>query len=144
MSKQRNSVLSLQLKLVNGKLEHVIKGTKAQYESFVSNLEEGQIVDVFFDSNKDTGTFAQLSKIHACIREIAVETGQSFDEIKLRVKELAGLCWRNADGEFCKSFAQCSVEELGLAIEAVIEIGDFVNINFRQVFPQKSHQNQHQ
>lgn len=133
-------VLSLKLIKKDGKLVYKSLLSKAEHTAFVKNLEEGQIVDIFFDANKDTGTYSQLAKIHACIRELSVETGYSFEEMKEQVKKNAGLCWENADGGFCKSFADCSVEELSLTISAIIEIGVLVNVNFTQVFPEKINQ----
>lgn len=132
---QKNAVLSLQLIKQDGKLVHKGTADKQQYHDFMDFLEEGQVVNVFFDANKGVGSYAQLSKIHVCIRELAQEVGYSFEEAKLRVKEHAGLMWHNAEGTFCKSFADCSAQELSLTIEALLELGDMVNINFRQVFP---------
>ena len=128
-------VLSLQLVKKDGKLIHKTTAVSQQYKDFMANLEEGQVVDVFFDANKKGGTYAQLSKIHVCIRELAKETGYSFDEMKERVKEHAGLQWHNNEGVFTKSFAEASTEELGLVIESINELGEMVGINFHQVFP---------
>ena len=89
----------------------------------------------FFDANKDTGTLAQLAKIHKCIREIATEMGDTVEDVKFLVKYKSGFCiLKNVDGkEFlnCKSFGDCSAEDLGLAIQTIIEMGDYLNINFR-------------
>jgi hypothetical protein len=131
---QRTMVLSLTLVKKNGKLIYKSLADKVKHEQLVKELEEGQSVNIFFDSNRDTGTFAQLAKIHASIRELASETGYSFDEMKTTVKEKAGLCWHNSEEMYCKSFAECSVEELGMAINAIQEIGDLVGVNFNQVF----------
>jgi hypothetical protein len=134
---QRTMVLSLTLVKKNGKLIYKSLADKVKHEQLVKELAEGQTVNIFFDSNKDTGTFAQLAKIHASIRELASETGYSFDEMKNTVKEKAGLCWHNSEESYYKSFAECSVEELSMAIIAIQEIGDLVGVNFNQVF-QKS------
>jgi hypothetical protein len=64
------------------------------------------------------------------IRELAAESGHTFDEMQTLVKMKAGLCWE----DHCKSFGDCSSEELNLAIQAVIEIGDELTLNLRQVF----------
>jgi len=49
--------------------------------------------------------------------------------MKLLIKSASGLCY---DTEHCKSFAECSLTELGLAIEACIEIGEKnFNLNLR-------------
>tara|TARA_R110002126_G_scaffold79669_8_gene197698 strand:- start:1730 stop:2158 length:429 start_codon:yes stop_codon:yes gene_type:complete len=132
---QQNAVLSVQLIKKDGKLVHKATANKQQYKDFMDSLEEGQIVNVFFDANKGVGSYLQLSKIHVCIREMSQEVGYSFEEMKDRVKEHAGLKWYNAEGSVCKSFADCSAQELSVTIEALLELGDMVNINFRQVFP---------
>ena len=49
--------------------------------------------------------------------------------MKIIIKQHSGLCY-DADGaEYCKSFADCSKNELVLAIEACIQIGRELNIN---------------
>jgi hypothetical protein len=87
------------------------------------------------ESNVDDGTVPQLAKVHVCIRELAKEIGYSFEDMKLEVKRRAGLCVKKElGGELfmvCKSFGDCSKEELGLAVEAILQIGDTVGINFR-------------
>lgn len=127
---QKKGVLNIKLTKQNGKLIHKEAGEASLYKIFIDALEEGQSVDVFFDANVDNGTYAQISKLKVSIRELATESGHSFEEMQLLVKERAGLCW---DGH-CKSFAVCSIDELNLAIQAAIEIGDHLNLNLRQVF----------
>ena len=73
---------------------------------------------------------AQLAKVHACIRELAKESGYTFDEMKMIIKRQSGLCYDGGDAEYCKSFADCSKDELALAIEACIQLGrDNWNLN---------------
>ena len=119
----------------NGKLEHRDPGSSAKYHEFVKTVEEDQIVEVFMEATSDNGTVPQLAKIHACIRELAKDTGYSFEDMKLEVKRQAGLCVKkNLGGEvfmICKSFADCSKDELALAIEAIIQIGDTTGGNYR-------------
>jgi hypothetical protein len=126
---QKKGILSIKLTKENGKLVHK-DGDHSLYKIFVDSLEEGQSVNVFFDANVDNGTYAQISKLKVSIRELATESGHSFEEMQLIVKEKAGLCW----DDYCKSFSICSIEELNLAIQAAIEIGDHLNLNLRQVF----------
>lgn len=118
-----------------GKLVHVIDTDSNRYKLFVDALQENQQVEIFLDANKDDGTLAQLAKLHKCIRELAKEMGESFEDTKLMIKHKAGLCVKKTvNGEdfmVCKSFADCSKDDLGLALQAVIQIGDFVGINFR-------------
>jgi len=105
-----------------------------KFKEFVKNLGEGQTVEIFMESNLDNKTVPQLAKVHVCIRELAKETGYSFEDMKLEIKRRAGLCVRkNLNGDsfmVCKSFSDCSSDELSLAITAIIEVGETVNINF--------------
>jgi len=137
MSEQDN-ILSVKLVKNKGKLIHQNKGELALYNEFVKSMEEGQLVEVFFESFKDNGTNLQLAKIHACIRKLAQEIGYTFEEMKLEIKKRSGLAigdLRTSEG-YVKSFAVCSIEELGLVIETIIEVGDTVNINFRGRLPE--------
>jgi hypothetical protein len=127
----------LQTKLVkkNGKMVHISDVKKEIYEKFIDKLEEGHEISVMFDASPDNGTLAQLSKIHACIRELSIETGQSVEDLKLEIKKKVGLCFvKTVDNErfmFCKSLGDASKDELNLVIQQIIEMGDFVNLNLR-------------
>lgn len=127
----KKGVLNIKLTKKDGKLIHGDASESSLYKIYVESLEEGQSVDVFFDAHVDNGTYAQISKLKVSIRELATESGHTFEEMQLIVKEKAGLCWE----DYCKSFALCSIDELNLAIQAAIEIGDHLNLNLRQVFP---------
>ena len=131
--KQKKGVLNIKLTKEGGKLIHKNASDASLYKIFMDALEEGQSVDVFFDAHVDNGTYGQISKIKVSIRELAAESGHTFDEMQTLVKMQAGLCWE----DHCKSFADCSSEELNLAIQAVIEIGDDLTLNLRQVFGSK-------
>lgn len=105
---------------------------KAKYKLFLQDLEPGQTVGIFFEANEDDGTLDQLAKIHACIRELSMHSGEDFVEMKKTIKRNSGLCVRDAFGEEkFKSFADCSKKELGFVIEAIFTAGDFMDINFR-------------
>lgn len=104
---------------------------KKQFEVFVSKLPEGMMVEAFFEATHDDGTLPQLAKLHAMIRDLSIHIGESVENMKLLVKDRAGLCVaRSVSGKeyfLAKSFGDCSREELSLAIEAAIEIGQEVN-----------------
>lgn len=131
----KHAGLHMQLKKTGDKLVYINSIDKISYDEFVKSLDEGQNADIFYDSVLDTGTLAQIAKIYACIREISSETGSSFEDMKLTVKRKSGMCMKKiVDGEayiICKSFGDCSKEELGLVINTIIEIGDMCNINMR-------------
>lgn len=117
----------------NSKLVYVDTKEKLLYDLFIKNLKEGDEVEIFICKKGSKATGAQISKIHACIREIALELGYGFEDVKLLVKEKAGLCFVVEDEGnkkvVCKSFADCSSMEMSLAIEACKDIGEQNNIN---------------
>jgi hypothetical protein len=112
----------------NGKLVFNSQQDKLSYEIFVDKIKEGQVVEMYIDLANVDHSKAQLAKVHACIRELAKESGYTFEEMKLLIKKSAGLCLEAEGLLECKSFADCSKDELALAIEACIEIGR-VNFN---------------
>ena len=120
MSKQ---VLTIQFNVKDGKLVPRNDLMKEQYKIFLSQIQNGDIVDCVMELVSPTNTKAQLAKIHACINELAKEQGCSPAEMKVQVKDRSGL----AD----KSFADCSKEQLSEVIETILEIGRFLNINFQ-------------
>jgi hypothetical protein len=106
----------------DGKLIFDTINDKLAYEIFLEKIPEGQKIDMFLDLADPDHTNAQLAKVHACIRELAKESGYTFDDMKSLIKIKAGLAG--------KSFADCSKTELMLAIESCIEIGrDNYNLN---------------
>jgi hypothetical protein len=106
----------------DGKLVFAHPQDKLAYEIFVEKLQEGDKVDMFIEVYGPDHSKAQLAKVHACIRELAKESGYTFEEMKLVIKEQAGLAG--------KSFGECSKSDLMLAIEACVQIGrENYNIN---------------
>jgi len=122
-------MFSFKLTKKNGNLVHINESTKISYQLFLDKLQEGQEVEVFMGLTSDNGSLAQLAKIHACIRELAKESGYTFEEMKFIVKKHSGLCYDGGGAEYCKSFKECSKDELAMAIESAIEIGRDLNIN---------------
>ena len=111
----------------NGRLEFSSLAIFKQHEVFVSEVPDNTIVEFFFEVQQDDGTLPQLAKLHAMIRELALHIGEPFEDMKLLVKDKAGLCLsREVAGKeyfLAKSFGECSREELALAIQAAIDIG---------------------
>ena len=116
----------------NSKLSYSNGKDKLLYDQFIAKIKDGEEVEIFV-CLKGRGTSpAQISKVHACIRELAGELGFPFDDMKLIIKEKAGLCYEVEDeGErkiVCKSFADCSLLEITLAIEACKDVARQNNI----------------
>ena len=115
----------------DGKLVYPNDKAKLNYQIFLDKLPEGQEVEMYLGLTSSDRSVAQLAKVHACIRELAKESGYTFDEMKTLVKQQSGLCYDGGGAILCKSFAECSKDELVLAIEACIEIGRELNVNLQ-------------
>ena len=106
-----------------------IAGIKQQ-EIFISNIPEGAIVEFFYEIQHDDGTLPQLAKLHVMLKQLSMHIGESVENMKLLIKDRAGLCIaREVAGKeyfLAKSFGDCSREELSLAIQAAIQIGEDV------------------
>lgn len=124
----------VQFEKKDGRLMITSQGELVRYEDFKKHLEEGQKIEAFFDIIQDDGSLGQLAKVHAMIRDLANHTGNSFEDMKLLVKEKAGLCvTRTVQGKeffYCKSFGDCSRKDLTLAIEACHRIGEQTGFYF--------------
>tara|TARA_R110002153_G_scaffold103024_1_gene239993 strand:- start:102 stop:485 length:384 start_codon:yes stop_codon:yes gene_type:complete len=114
-----------------GKISYPIKANQTKLNNFLANTPEGARVEIFISVNDGKGSNAQLARIHAMCRQMANDIGYTFEEMKLQIKRKAGLCFMKNNTEYCRSFAKCDAEELNLAIQACIEIGDFAGINLR-------------
>ena len=129
----------------DGKMNHIRLADEDKYKNFIQALEVGDQVDMYMEINSADNTLLQLAKVHKCIRELAKHTGNTFEDIKMVVKDKAGLVIRREVKVLStiepaietkvymdwKSFAKISRDDLGLAIQACIELGDLVGINLR-------------
>jgi hypothetical protein len=122
-------MLSVKLVKKDGKLTYPDDKSKLAYQIFLDKIPEGQKVEMYIGLADADHSVAQLAKVHACIRELAKESGYTFEEMKVLIKERSGLCYEAGDATICKSFADCSKDELALAIEACVEVGKIYNIN---------------
>ena len=116
--------VSIRAKVVNKNLEIDPLGS-AKLSQFIQGMDEGDTIIITYEVQNDDASYAKVSKVHKHIRELASYTGDSFEDMKLQVKLRAGLC----DNSDCKSFADCSKEEVSMAIQASIEIGELVGFS---------------
>lgn len=127
-----NNMFSGYLIKKNSKMGYSNKRDKLLYDLFIDKIKEGEEVEIFVCRKGLKATPAQIAKVHASIREISYELGFSFEDMKLIVKEKAGLCYEVEDeGKkrvICKSFADCSLPEISLAIEACNQVAANNNI----------------
>lgn len=105
------------------------------YKKFIEELPDKTLCTMYIEAEGKKASVPQYAKVHKCIRVLANDLGYTFDEMKLLIKDKAGLSVeRKIDDKIYhewKSFADCSVEDLNLAIQACIEIGDEVGSNLR-------------
>lgn len=118
--------LTVVCKLVNGQLVVDTKLGLMKQKAFFEQLKEGDKVELTYEVIHSKVSYAQLSKLHKCIRIIASHTGHSFDEIKQIVKVKSGLY---TDMSKVKSFADLSRDEINLAINTVIQIGEDLGLS---------------
>jgi len=116
--------MTVLLKMEDGKLVPKRDIDKYTLQNYLKNVEEGTTIQVTYEELSTDGTYAQISKLQACTRELANHLGYSHEEVKDIVKAKAGLY--NSDGDV-KSFAECSKEELSLAIQAALQLGEQVD-----------------
>ena len=88
-----------------------------------SRIGEGAKLIGFLDKSDSEKSLGHLAKIHKLIRELSLHTGYTVSELKKLVKKESGLCITTGEDEIYTSFANCTKDELGLAIQACIEIG---------------------
>ena len=121
----------IKLSVKDGELSFPMKAQKTKLNTFLKNLPNDSKLEMFIGVTTDKGSNPQLARIHAMIRQLANDIGYTFEEIKLQVKRKAGLCFTRNKVEYCKSFADCDKDELNLAIQACVEIGNFNGMNLR-------------
>lgn len=100
-----------------------------KFNRMLHSLKPGNRVSMMCEVVKDDHSLVQLAKVHALIRELAYCTGNDFEDVKLEVKRKAGLTIKSKDSEgksleIVKSFAECSKDQLSMAIQACIELGN--------------------
>lgn len=123
--------LFIKASIKDGELHFPIKAVGTRFKKFLNQLPDDSRLEIFIGVGGDKGSNPQLARIHAMIREIAQEIGYTFVEAKMEVKRLAGLCFVRDKQEYCKSFGDCDKDELNLAIQACVAIGEFNNMNLR-------------
>ena len=112
-------------------LDYVNQSDKTSYGYCLESIPDGELVEIYMEKQSDDGTLAQLAKVHAMIRELAIHIGETFEDMKLLVKKRAGLCIeKEIEGErflHCKSLGKCNKQELALCIEAMKQIGEAID-----------------
>lgn len=106
------------------------KEDKRIYQEFIDKISNNKTVDVYITCyDEEIGTLPQLAKIHAMIREIAEFTKQGFNETKDHIKEVCGIFNIVSSKPYkkkLKSFGDCSIQELDMVINKLIEIQNII------------------
>lgn len=122
-------VLSVKFKKKDGKLVLSTSLEKERYRIFLAQLPEDGEIDAVMEFKSKTNTKAQLAKIHAMIKEIANEQGDTSSEVKKLVKRDCGMGYVENGKEVFDSFADCSKQDLSNVIEVIIQMGRHLNLN---------------
>lgn len=112
----------------NNKLEYKDPQQELLVKKLITEMRENQVIDTIMDFTGDDGKLWQISRVHGLIKRIADFIGDTPSSVKIEVKKRAGLYTITDE---LKSFGDCSKEELNLAIEECIGLGDHVGINLR-------------
>lgn len=112
----------------NGRLVFKSKSEQVMFLKLADQLREGAVIEQMTDFNGDDGTLGQLAAVHAMIKTIATEVGDTSTNVKLQIKKDCGLF--DLEGN-PKSFAICSREELNDVKQTLIDRGDFLGLNLR-------------
>jgi hypothetical protein len=103
-------------------------GQQLLFDLFLKQMvKDGDTLFITYEVETDDHSYAQVSKIHASIRELAISTGEDFEEMKIIVKREMGLFEPGTDK--LKSFGKYSKTELSEAIRLVIKWGDIAGLN---------------
>ena len=116
--------ITILLEMRDGVLVPKTELGKYSLANYVKNIEEGAVIQVTYEELSTDGTYAQISKLQACTRELSKFLGYTHEEVKDIIKHKANLY--SPEGEL-KSFADWSKEELSLAIQAALELGEQVD-----------------
>jgi hypothetical protein len=100
-------MLSVKLIKKDGILTYLNEKSRLDYQIFLDKIPEGQKLEMYIGLADADHSIAQLAKVHACIRELAKESGYSFEDMKMLIKEKSGLCYDAGGAIMCKSFADC-------------------------------------
>jgi len=107
-----------------GVISHCSARDQSKENLFNAILNDGDIVEIYMEKITPNGTTPQMARVHAMIRELALHTGYSFQDMKNNVKQRSGLYVEKDGEEYYRSFADCSREQLSLAIDACLELGE--------------------
>lgn len=116
------------LVMKNGRLAFKKATDLSLFNMLARQLKEGQSVEQMISFGLEDGTLSQIAKVHACIRDIAKETGDTFTATKVSIKKQCGLIAMGGD---VKSFGDCSFSELSDCIHHCVEIGTFLGIDLK-------------
>ena len=101
------------------------KKDKENYNKFKEDALDKDEISMLMTRNSTIKSLKILAKVHVMIKEIDLEMGEAPSDVKKIVKDRAML--KNIFNE-PKSFADCSSEELTLAIHECNKIFKFLNI----------------
>ena len=119
------SNLIIQLVKKDDILKYKFSSGDSLYKTFKDTIKEDQIVEMSLELIDNSGSIAQIRKIHKLFRIISEHSGYTVEEVKLLVKEECGFAYNKIiDNKYyvipIKSIADMSKDELIKLIECTI------------------------
>lgn len=117
----------------NGKLILINEKEKLKYQNYLNKIKENEEVEIVIFEGSNKKLSSKITYIHSYIQKIAIESGDSFDNVKKEVKRQSGLTIKENEQdseEYFRSFSSCSFDELELVINTCRSIGLDLNLNF--------------
>ncbi len=127
MSEKKPQILSANLVVRKGVLSFRNPKEKARFEKFQSELAEGQSVQMMYTASEESGRLDMIAKIHAALRTLANDIGNSEDEMKKVVKRHGNYI---VNGEL-ESLADMSLQRLQSFFKTLCEVGEGCGSNLR-------------
>lgn len=101
-------------------------------QSIRAQVSAGKVIEVALKEAKKSKTRQQEKYLHACIGEIAKETGENAEHLKVRIKAQVGLIeevWHKGKVlTIARSTSDLTRDEYGELIESVQALAGYLNI----------------
>ena len=111
-------------------LQPVDRGAMIRLEHYAKDLPVGTLIEVHYSVKEAADkSLPQLARVHAMIREIALNSGHNQAFVKEYVKREAGLTKVDEAGQtVVRSFKDCTKTEMSLAIEVCVNFANILSI----------------
>jgi len=116
-------------------LQPIDRGAALRLGQYASALPENTVIEVHYSVKEAPDkSLPQLARVHAMMREIALNSGHTQAFVKEYVKREAGLTKIDETGQtVVRSFADCTKAEMTLAIEVCVNFARLLSIPISEI-----------